>query len=278
MDRRKGGLPPQLNELGELFEKHVGKTLNSPVVGQLRDKFDQWNDPAARLERRKRRASRAVTMWLILMLIVGTIGGLGFAGVIGVEETLAVIGSVAAEMFAVIFGIFAIRSGMRLRQLNRTEVPARPAPSRLPARESVAREPMERLAEAEKTFADLARQLGGRSQTALPAESVDDARNTAADAASALRELADRIQAIERARDAAPERERAALGEAISTLRTQLDSGLEGYGSLVAAAGQAVAESSGGHLDQHRQELTEATDHLAGLAIAVRELSAHNRG
>ncbi|MQA07179.1 MAG: hypothetical protein GEU98_01280 [Pseudonocardiaceae bacterium] len=278
MDRRKDGLP-QLGQLGELIEKHVGKHLDSQVVGQVREKFEQWNDPAARLERRRRRASRLLTLWIVLIMVFGTLTALGFAGAVGGDEQSITLGSSAAALAAAIVAVLSVRTGLRLRRLNRTKPPARPAgPPPLPSRDSVAREPMERLAEAESSFAELVEQLAGAGQNGslVPESSVLDARNTATDAASALRDLADRIQAIERAREAAPQRERAALGEAIRTLQGQLDSGLEGYGSLVAAAGRAVAESSG-HLEQHQQQLTEATDHLAGLAIAVRELSAHNR-
>ena len=53
-------------------------------------------------------------------------------------------------------------------------------------------------------------------------------------------------------------------------LREQVDEGLDGYRSLVAAAGRVVAASSS---PGPKQELTDATDHLAGLAVALRELS-----
>ena len=58
--------------------------------------------------------------------------------------------------------------------------------------------------------------------------------------------------------------------KASASLREQLDEGLDGYRSLVAAAGRVVAASSAAG---PKQELTEATDHLAGLAVALRELS-----
>lgn len=89
---------------------------------------------------------------------------------------------------------------------------------------------------------------------------------------AALRGIAARVQAVERARKAAPHSERGALDSAVHTLREQLDDGLAGYGSLIAAAGQAVAASGNG-LQQSKEALTDATDRLAGLAIALRELS-----
>jgi hypothetical protein len=134
---------------------------------------------------------------------------------------------------------------------------------------------MERLAECEASLAELLRQLSAPTAVgtpSVPEVSVEDARSTAGEAAAALRALAGRIQAIERARNASPASERGALDAAIRTLREQLDDGLDGYGSLIASAGRAVAASSAG-VGASRQALSEATDHLAGLALALRELS-----
>ena len=72
------------------------------------------------------------------------------------------------------------------------------------------------------------------------------------------------------AKDARHERADRLLAEAVRRLRTQLDEGVDGYGSLVAAAGRVLAASS---LGEPRHDLTEATDHLAGLALALNELS-----
>ncbi|TCP41129.1 hypothetical protein EV191_12727 [Tamaricihabitans halophyticus] len=276
MDRRRDGLP-QLSELGELFDKHVGRHLESPMVGQLREKFDRWNDPAARLVRRRRRASRLLTFWIILLLVFGTVAGLGFAGVVGGGGEIVTLGSSGSLLLAIVAGALSVRTGIRLRALNRTELPESSTPPPLPPRESAARAPMEQLAEAQQSLDQLMGTLhAGGGSSLIPEASVADARETAAEAAAALHQLADRIQAIERARESAPQRERVALGEAVHTLLGQLERGLEGYRSLVAAAGRAVAESSG-HLDEHQRRLTEATDHLAGLAIAVREVSARGQ-
>ncbi|WP_158887328.1 phage shock envelope stress response protein PspM [Amycolatopsis anabasis] len=246
-----------------------------PVVNEVRTKWAQWNAPEAKLARRKRRASRAVTLWVVLTILCGLYAVAGFAGIGGVagESLASAFGAIAG---AVVFGALGIRSGVRLHRLNRTELPAAPAgPPPLPPARSAAREPMERLAEAEASLAELLRQLGTPSSvgtTAVPTVSVEDARATAQEAAAALRGISGRIQAIERARDTAPAGERTALDSAVRTLREQLDDGLEGYGGLVAAAGHAVAASSGG-VQTSKQALTDATDHLAGLAIALRELS-----
>ena len=54
--------------------------------------------------------------------------------------------------------------------------------------------------------------------------------------------------------------------EGVRRLREELDEGLDGYRHLVAAASSSAGP---------KQELTEATDHLAGLAVALRELSEY---
>jgi hypothetical protein len=82
--------------------------------------------------------------------------------------------------------------------------------------------------------------------------------------------VAAQLAAVELARDHAPPMERAPLVEGVSRLREQLDEGLNGYRGLVAAAGRVVAASSS---VGPNQELTDATDRLAGLAMALRDLS-----
>ncbi|MEC3977642.1 phage shock envelope stress response protein PspM [Amycolatopsis sp. H20-H5] len=247
-----------------------------PAVAAAQAKWTRWNEPAAKLERRKRRASRAMTLWILLTLLCGLYAfatGSGLLSAAGAADFAQAVSGIAG---AAVFGTLGVRSGLRLRQLNRTQLPSAPAgPPPLPAAGSVARQPMERLAESEASLAELLRQLAvptSLGTTAVPEVSVADARLTATEAAAALRGLAGRIQAIERGRNSAPERERGALDAAVRKLREQLDDGIEGYGSLVAAAGRAVAASSDG-LGTSKQALTDATDHLAGLAMALRELS-----
>ncbi|MFD4193004.1 MULTISPECIES: phage shock envelope stress response protein PspM [Amycolatopsis] len=243
-----------------------------PVLNEARAKWVAWNSPEAKLARRKRRTSRALTLWImaaVLFVLYAVIGGLGLAGAGGVAE------AVPGIFGAVVFTTLSVKSGLRLRQLNRVVLPVSTTPPPLPPSGSAARAPMQRLAECESTLADLLRQLSEPSALGaapVPEYSVADARSTAAEAATALRALALRIQSIERARDAAPAGERAALESAVATLREQLDDGVESFAALVAAAGRAVAASSHGLADS-RLFLTDATDRLAGLALALRELS-----
>ncbi|GAB3477367.1 phage shock envelope stress response protein PspM [Amycolatopsis cihanbeyliensis] len=247
-----------------------GSVEDVPVVAELKSKWERWNEPAAKLERRKRRTSRALTLWIVLTILSGLAVVAGVTGASTVSGL--VLGGVAA---AVVFGALGVRAGMRLRTLNRTELPASTAPPPLPPSTSVARGPMERLAESEASLTELLTQLAkppaGVSVT-VPEVSVEDARATADEAAAALRSLAARIQAIERATENTPATERGQLEAAVHGLVEQLEEGLEEYGSLVAAAGRAVAASSGG-AQPAKESLTDATDRLAGLAMALRELS-----
>jgi hypothetical protein len=247
-----------------------------PAFAEARAKWDRWNHPAAKHERRKRRTSRAMTLWILLTILCGVLAvsaGLGWMSATGAAMMPQAIMAFAG---AVVFGTFGVRSGLKLRELKRTPLPAAPAgPPPLPPAGSAAREPMERLAECEASLGELLRQLSVPSSvgtTPVSEVSVADAGQTATEAAAALRGLAARIQAIERGRNSAPAREQAALDAAVGKLREQLDDGLEGYRGLVAAAGHTVAASSDG-LVTSKQALTDATDRLAGLAMALRELS-----
>lgn len=229
-----------------------------PLVADLARQWVDFNEPAAKLARRKERASRALTFWLVLTVLCG----------IAVAT-----GSMPFITGAVVFGALGARAGLRLRRLHRTPLPS-PATRRgaAPPRTSLAYEPMQRLGRAESSLRDLMAQVPAQQAgPVIPAATVAEAGSTAADAAQALRELAARIVAIERARDAAPTGERAALDAALRTLREQLDDGVNSYGGLLAAAGHAVA-ASGGDLERPQAALTDATDRLAGMAIALREL------
>jgi hypothetical protein len=247
-------------------------TTDIPVVSEVRSKWARWNEPAAKLARRKRRTSRALTLWIVLGLLSALYFTAGILDLLGAGGLSQMTAGVAGT---VVFSALSVRSGVRLRQLNRTVLPVSTAPPPLPPVGSAARGPMDRLAENEATLAELLRQLTVPSSvgvTAVSEVSVADARATASEAAQALRALAERLQAVERARDATPAADRGTLDSAVGTLREQLDDGLAGYGSLIAAAGHAVAASGGG-IQASKQALTDATDHLAGLAMALRELS-----
>jgi hypothetical protein len=273
--RRPSPPPPMVRRRPTVPSTFAAVAGQMPTVEQARAKWDRWNQPAAKLERRKRRTSRVLTLWLLITIMLGVLTVLAGTGLLasGVPE----IGQAVLAGFGTLaFGTFSVRTGLKLHDLKKVQLPSAPSgPPPLPAAGSVAREPMERLAESEASLNELLNQLAVPSSLgtfAVPEVSVADARATAEQAALALRGLAGRIQAIERGRNSAPERERGALDAAVGKLREQLDDGIEGYGSLVAAAGRAVAASSDG-LGTSREALTDATDHLAGLALALKDLS-----
>ncbi|WP_156899091.1 MULTISPECIES: hypothetical protein [Thermocrispum] len=219
----------------------------------------QWldfTDPAARHRRRTERARRGVFVWSVLAVL----------------STVAIAyGNWVFLTALLVTGALAVRSAVKLRRLNAMTPP--PPRRLLPAKTSVAREPLHRLQRAEASLHDLLEQLSARgSGVTVDEVSVAQARQTAAQAASALHQLGQRIVAVERARDAAPAGQRQELTEAIRQLRAQLDEGIESYGGLIAAAGKAVAARDSG-VAGAQAALTDATDRLAGMASALRELN-----
>ena len=144
---------------------------------------------------------------------------------------------------------------------------ALPASSRLPGQSSAAREPMQRLAGAEIALRDLLRQLG---DAAVPRGVVDAAWHTATDTAARLRVLAAKIEAVEAAVAHTPPGQRAGLADGTRNLLAHIERGVNGYQELVAAAGHLVLADTANPVPDG---LVEATDHLAGLASALRELS-----
>lgn len=180
-------------------------------------------------------------------------------------------GTVLAILTAMLAGtgvvVFHLR---RRRQVAAAEpAPALPARSRprLPHKKSAARVPMQRLAGAEAALRDLMAKLGDAS---VPRDVVDGAWRTATETAGRLRVIAAKLEAVETAIAHAPDDQRAALEDGAQSLLTHLDRGIEGYRELIAAAGHLVLAGS---QDPMTDELVEATDHLAGLAAALRELS-----
>jgi BMFP domain-containing protein YqiC len=141
------------------------------------------------------------------------------------------------------------------------------AAPRLPGKKSAAREPMQRLAGAETALRDLLRQLG---DAPVSREVVDAARRTATETADRLRALAAKVEAVEAAVAYSPAGQRAGLEDGTRSLLAHLERGLDGYQELVAAAGHLVLADSTNPVPDG---LVEATDHLAGLAAALRELS-----
>jgi hypothetical protein len=272
----------EIHQLTQLANRY----LKSEVAQQVAEAWNNRGDERAKVERQRRRlarkrawASRWLTAWVLVTLLCGLLIVGVVTGAVADGELDALFGAIAASLVAV---VITFRSALKLAMTKNAQrefeaahpgpgLPSvsRPASTALPPKASAAREPMKRLADAEKALAQVLAQLAA-PPSAVPPESVDQARVTSAEAANALRAVAAQMVAVELARDHAPPLERAPLIEGVARLRDQLDEGLDGYRSLVAAAGRVVAASSS---PGPKQELTEATDHLAGLAVALRELS-----
>ena len=276
-------------QLTQMVQKYVNADVRaamSDAMARTQQALARSRDESVRIERQRRRlerkrlwASRWAVAWAIVCLFVVVYVALAFTGMVGTGPDAGMIAGGVAGVAAT--GALAIRSTRRMvllkRAAERFDEQHRPAmtaavPPPLPPKSSAAYEPMQRLAEAEDALATLVRQLAGTpgAPAAVPAESVADAERTGAEAAQALRAVAAQLAAVELARDHAPPMERGALIDGVRRLREQLDEGLTGYRSLVAAAGRVVAASSSAG---PKQELADATDRLAGLAVALRELS-----
>lgn len=143
---------------------------------------------------------------------------------------------------------------------------------RLPGRGSAAHEPMQRLGAAEAALYDLMAQLSAAHDgPSVPQDVVDEAWRTATETAGRLRAVAAKIEAVEIAATHTPPQERPGLEVGVHGLLAHLERGLEGYRELIAAAGHLVLA---GTQEPVPDELVDATDRLAGLAAALRELSA----
>lgn len=259
---------PRKKTAGEIAQLVSGQ-LQGPVADQVRRRLDAWNNPVAKLDRRHRRASRAMTIWISILAVLSVIGLLTFLG-----GVLPIAAGVGAAIGGAVVAVLAVRTGTKMRELKAAKqhlaLTAPPVRVPLPSHSSAARQPMQRLEQAEDTLQELLRQLNSASLTSVPDESVDQARATSVEAAAAIRAVSAQLQAVERARDTAPPLSRGPLIEGVRRLRGQLDEGVDGYCVLVAAAGRALAASTA---VDHRHALNDATDHLAGLASALRDLS-----
>ncbi|MQA14467.1 MAG: hypothetical protein GEV09_09920 [Pseudonocardiaceae bacterium] len=244
--------------------------LGELVGQQVRRAVAAVRDPRAKALRRRRRARRALVLRsgaaavaAAVTAVIGEAPGLEFGEIAtGSVAGFALLGSGAA--------------GVRLMQLRRTPLPEAPTPPApappLPPRGSAVRRPLQRLAAAEASLADLLAVLarprpGG---PLLAAEGVRATREAAAGAIASLRRTAESAVAVERALAGAPAGEREALSQGVDGLHRQLEEGTDDVSALVAAAGRAVAA---GEAEVPWAELTDATDRLAGLAAALRELA-----
>jgi hypothetical protein len=125
---------------------------------------------------------------------------------------------------------------------------------------------MRQLAGAETALAELLRQL---KDSAVPADTVDQAWRTATETATGLRAAAAKLEAVEVAVEQLSPPTRTTLEDGARDLRTHIEQGLDAYRDLIAAAGRALLAST----PTPSGELAEETERLAGIAEALQELS-----
>ena len=238
------------------------------MTGNVVEAARRWNDPAARLRRKKRRARRRAR-------IFGTASGMGGVGTATLvaasapDWTVVATGDTTAAL--VVPAALAFRT---FRRLDAVALPP-PAPARraLPPSGSVARSPMARLASDEQSLAQLLTVLA-RSRT-VAADDLEEIASAARDAAGALEAVAVDVVALEAAaRDSAAAQ--AHLGPAVAAAGKRLDTGVDQFEELVAAAARLAAAPDGTRsmdlLDRQRAELISASDRLEGWAQSWREI------
>ncbi|CAM05060.1 hypothetical protein A8924_6220 [Saccharopolyspora erythraea NRRL 2338] len=266
------GAKPSRQELAQWGEAAM-EQLRGPVLTNVRRKIAQWRDPRARLLRQRRRAKRTTVGSAVTTGVLGAGSYASFA-MDAMWAAAGSLGEVAQQGavfglggLAVASGAATVGAGLKYRRLKRTPLPeAAPDPVELPPAGSQAREPMRRLRDAEQSLHGALAQL---TATGTGSEAVD-ARATADQTATALRQVAARLQAVEAAIQHAPASDRPALEDDVRKLRAELDEGIDTYCGLVAAAGRAVAASGA---PEQKYLIQDATDRLVGLAAALQELS-----
>ncbi|GAA4026383.1 hypothetical protein GCM10022247_59000 [Allokutzneria multivorans] len=258
----------QLRTSGELT-KHLRGAADA--VDGVQRKLSAWRDPRAKMIRQRKRSVRRIWFRTTLAAAAGVV-----AFFVGGDPGSLELSEAALGTVSVLSAAAATSAGVRSYKLHKTPLPEPAAPPPpLPPSSSAARGPMRELAEAEALLSDLLTQLATprNGVPPVPLESVGESRAIAAEAAIAIREVAAQLRAVEQARDVAPEHQRAGLDAAVARLLHELVEGVEGYRGLVAAAGSAVAEST---TMRPMHALEDATDRLAGLAAALRELASGN--
>lgn len=257
----------------------VGNTPG-PAVAAFRDVTEaavdaarRWRDPAAKLRRRKRRALRRTRLF-------GAASGAWGVG------TATLVAASAPEWTVVATGggtaVLAVPAVMAYRRFRRLDaLPVPPSPPRrrtLPPVGSVAREPLERLARAERSLADL---FGVVARSgSVDSGDLEEITEAARSASAALDDVAGDVTALESAA-----RSSAAAGAhlepSIVAAGEQLRSGVDQFDALVVATAKLAAAPAGSRsiaaLDQQRAELISASDRLEGWAQSWREVERISR-
>lgn len=237
------------------------------VGTSILDAAGRRKDPRAKHFKKIRRARRRGIRFGAASTTTA-VGTAGMAALSAPEWTLFVGGGGAALM--AVPAAFAIT---RLRRLRSQPVPVGiPTKRVLPQRGSAAYESMARLAGAEQGLFELLGILA-RSET-IGTDDVEEMIGVASDAARGLEGVAVDIAALERAGAASAVTREHLLG-GIASAAADLETGVEQYEQLVAAAGRMTGPAGFGSttvVDSHRRELLSATDRLQGWAEALTEI------
>lgn len=255
----------------ERWGESVLQQARGPVLTGVRRKIAEWRDPRARLLRQRRRAGRTSAGGAVGTGVLGGGTYLTWSQAMdpGFGQAMMDVAGVGLGGLTVAVAAGTISAAARYRRLRRTPLPD-PAPIavELPLSSSRAHAPMRRLRDAEQSLHIVLREL--RAGNGVPDDSVAASRATANETASALRQVAERLQAVEGTLPHVSASDRELLRAEVNGMAEHLDEGVEGYRGLVAAAGRAVAASA---LPEKRELVQDATDHLAGIASGLRELS-----
>ncbi|MFD6156500.1 hypothetical protein ACFWF7_18150 [Nocardia sp. NPDC060256] len=252
-----GSLPDSLREVGE----HALVTVR------------RWADPRERELRRRRRARRRSFQ-------LGTASGITTAGAVGLVVLTApawIVVVIGGGAVALVTG--TALSARRYLRLRNTPLPqATFIPRKQPPLWSRARGPIARLVRAERALHGLGAQIARGNR--LPDDELTDMLETADSGSAALHALAADITAMEQALGAMGRtKSPAAVGltDNLQFALGRLDTGVEEYEQVVAAAGRilAVPESAvlRHNFDAIVADLRHAADRLDGWAQALTEVA-----
>ncbi|MFI6998018.1 hypothetical protein [Nocardia sp. NPDC050175] len=252
-----GSLPDSLREVGE----HALVTVR------------RWADPRERELRRRRRARRRSFQ-------LGTASGITTAGAVGLVVLTApawIVVVIGGGAVALVTG--TALSARRYLRLRNTPLPqATFIPRKQPPLWSRARGPIARLVRAERALHGLGAQIARGNR--LPDDELTDMLETADSGSAALHALAADITAMEQALGAMGRTKSpvaVGLTDNLQFALGRLDTGVEEYEQVVAAAGRilAVPESAvlRHNFDAIVADLRHAADRLDGWAQALTEVA-----
>lgn len=257
--------PAEVGRAADLVRARVRGVVD--VTRPFLDAAKSWNDPRKKAERRIRRTRRRAT------LFGAASGSMGVATVTVAATSAPDWIVVGGSGTTVLFAVPAVAAAAAYRRLRAQPLPAAaPVRRALPPVGSAAREPIERLAAAERSLHELTGILARSG--AVAADDVHDTTRIAAAASATLTEVAHDIVAMERAALGSPAAA-VHLSGSIGSTAARLTDGVHQFDGLVAAAALLTAPGSSGSLtalDARRDALQFASDRLEGWAFGLEHL------